>query len=168
MSKKGNPMTFPSAQQEEFLRFLLEAKQRTYAAQGDEATVAPLLAGSRQLEWREGEWLYRDIYYGMAFFVGQETVFFQDAPVWSMSYAGGVAASVLAQERVFQIYRFLRSAMRQVSSDHPFRGPSRWQEGEFVYTDQHQGEIGAFWGSETITFQGESVYDLHYSGGFLR
>lgn len=161
-------MAFLFAQQEELLRFLLEAKRRTYAAQGDEATVTPLLPGSKQLEWREGDWLYRDIYYGMAFFVGQETVFFQDVPVWSMSYAGGVAASVLTQERIFQIYRFLRSAMRQVGPDHPFRGPSRWQEGEFVYTDQHQGEIGAFLGSETITFQEASVYELHYSGGFLR
>lgn len=32
-------MTFPFAQQEELLRFLLEAKRRTYASQGDEATV---------------------------------------------------------------------------------------------------------------------------------
>jgi hypothetical protein len=75
-------MTFPGdSQPEEFLRFLLEAerletKRRTYAAQGDEATVPPVLLGAKQLEWREGDWLYRDLYVGMAYFVGQETACF--------------------------------------------------------------------------------------------
>lgn len=162
-------MTFPDAsQREEFLRFLLEAKRRTYAALGDEVTVPPMLPGAKQLEWREGDWLYRDLYFGMAYFVGQETVWFQDRPVWSMSYAGGVTASVTSKERVFQIYRFLRSAMRQVNADYPFRGPSCWQEVELVYTDQHQGGLEVFWGNETITFQEAPVYELHYSGGFLR
>jgi hypothetical protein len=162
-------MTFPHiSQPEEFLRFLLEAKRRTYAAQGDEATVPPVLPGAKQLEWQEGDWLYRDLYFGMAYFVGQETVWFQDRPVWSMSYAGGVTAFVTSKEHIFQIYRFLRSAMRQVSADHPFRGPSSWQEGELVYANQHQGGVKAFWGNETIAFQGALVYELHYSGGFLR
>ncbi|WP_232223941.1 hypothetical protein [Anoxybacteroides tepidamans] len=30
--------------------------------------------GSKQLEYREGDYVYRDIYFGFAFFVGQETV----------------------------------------------------------------------------------------------
>ena len=32
---------------------------------------------------------YRDIYFGLAYFVGQETVTVKQRPVWSMSYAGG-------------------------------------------------------------------------------
>lgn len=60
-------MTFPDTSgREEFLRFLLEAKRRTYAAQGDEATVPPVLPGAKQLEWQEGDWLYRDLSFGMA------------------------------------------------------------------------------------------------------
>jgi hypothetical protein len=43
-------------ERESFLRFLLTAKRATYAAQGDEASVVPLLAGYRQLEYREGEY----------------------------------------------------------------------------------------------------------------
>src|SRR6202048_2184111 len=75
---------------EQFVDFLLEAKRTTYAGQGDEATVTPLVTGSKQLEYRDGDYLYRDIYFGMAYFVGQEVVFHRELAVWSMSYAGGV------------------------------------------------------------------------------
>ena len=73
-----------------FTTFLVNAKRQTYAAQGDDATVTPLLPGSRQLEYREGVLLYRDIYFGGASFVGQETVYDGPTPVWAMGYAGGV------------------------------------------------------------------------------
>lgn len=46
-----------------FLPFLIRAKKETYASQGDDAAVFPILEGSRQLEYREGEYLYRDIYF---------------------------------------------------------------------------------------------------------
>ena len=61
--------------------FLRHAKLATYAAQGDDASVAPLLGGSKQLEYRDGDWLYRDIYFGMLRFVGQEVVCEADRPV---------------------------------------------------------------------------------------
>ncbi|WP_235977030.1 hypothetical protein [Bradyrhizobium archetypum] len=55
--------------------FLLEAKRRTYAGLDDDATVtAALLDGSKQLEHQASPYAYRDIYFGMGFFVGQETV----------------------------------------------------------------------------------------------
>lgn len=161
-------MTLPLERSGEFLRFLLQAKRHTYASQGDEATVSPLLAGSKQLEWQEGDWLYRDIYFGMAYFVGQETVSYQQIPLWSMSYAGGVSASITSTVQISQIYRFLRGAMQQVSPRHPLRGPQFWQDEDYAYTDHYHGEIDAFWGHETIHFQQKMVYELHYSGGFLR
>ena len=37
-----------------FVQFLLEAKHATYAGLSDEATVAPLVPGSKQLEYRRG------------------------------------------------------------------------------------------------------------------
>src|SRR3954462_8568508 len=73
--------------------FLVEAKRRTYAGLDDDATVAaPLLRGSKQLEHRAPPYAYRDIYFGMGFFVGQETVSRDDRVIWSMSYSGGVRA----------------------------------------------------------------------------
>jgi hypothetical protein len=68
-----------------FLHFLLAAKRSTYANQGDEATVTPLWPGSKQLEFREGDFSYRDVYIGMAYFAGQEIVMHREQPVWSMT-----------------------------------------------------------------------------------
>jgi hypothetical protein len=44
---------------ESILDFLLDAKRATYASQGDDASVPPLLTGSRQLEYRDGSYFYR-------------------------------------------------------------------------------------------------------------
>ena len=55
---------------ETFLDFLLKAKKSTYAVQGDRAMVSPLLPGSKQLEFSEGNFIYRDIYFGFTRFVG--------------------------------------------------------------------------------------------------
>ena len=148
-----------------FVTFLLKAKRQTYATQGDEATVMPFLPGSRQLEYREGALLYRDIYFGGAFFVGQETVYEASAPVWAMCYAGGV---ITADASPSAVYAFLRAALRQVTAERPYRGPSQWREGALVYTDDSQGDLAWFWGIETITHRGQSVYQLRYSGGLLQ
>lgn len=100
--------------------FLVAAKRATYAAQGDDASVPPLLPGARQLEYRLGEVLYRDIYFGGSFFVGQETVYEGERAVWAMSYAGGMT-DVSADQNA--VYAFLRYALRQVDAAHPYRGP---------------------------------------------
>jgi hypothetical protein len=61
-------------------RFLFAAKQATYAAQGDAASVPPALPDTRQLEYADGDFLYRDIYVGMFRFVGQEIVYLSGRP----------------------------------------------------------------------------------------
>jgi hypothetical protein len=49
--------------------FLVDAKRKTYAGLNDDATVlAPLLPGSKQLEYRDLDLRYRDIYFGMRSF----------------------------------------------------------------------------------------------------
>src|SRR6478609_2614986 len=92
--------------------FLVDAKRKTYAGLDDDATVlAPMLPGSKQLEYRDLDLSYRDIYFGMRFFVGQETVQVGRHVVWSMSYAGGVAATVVDRNEFLSIYAFLRQAL---------------------------------------------------------
>jgi hypothetical protein len=152
----------------EFMAFLVNAKRQTYAAQGDDATVPPLLPGSRQLEYQEGVLCYRDIYFGGAYFVGQETVYEGLTPVWAMGYAGGVMPSSGALREMGQVYEFLRAALRHVTSERPYRGPSQWREGAYVYTDEGQGDLECFWGVETITYEDHVVYQLRYSGGRIR
>jgi Domain of unknown function (DUF5680) len=157
--------TFP---REAFVDFLLRAKRYTYASQGDEATVTPLVFGTKQLEYRDGLFFYRDIYVGMAYFVGQEIVSHQDHPVWSMSYAGGVVPAIKDRAAIRAIYACLRLALRQGTVAQPYRGPAMVQEGSYVYTNQSEGTLEAFWGHERITDHAQPVYELHYSGGILR
>jgi hypothetical protein len=151
----------------EFLDFLVEAKKATYASQGDDASVTPLLTGSRQLEFQSGDFLYRDIYFGMAYFIGQETVYSQDNPIWSMAYSGGTI-NLNEIELVREIYSFLREAMRNVSFENPFRGPKEFIVGELSYKNESTGDFDSFSGEEFITFKGVVVYRLNYSGGLIK
>lgn len=153
---------------ESVLDFLVEAKRQTYAAQGDNASVAPLMPGSRQLEYGHGSFFYRDVYFGMAYFVGQETVYREDRPYWSMSYGGGVASPMTVKDEIRRIYAFLRSALREVSVEHPFRGPSYFRDADFEYRNTFEGAFDTFHGTEVIRQQGQSVYTLHYCGGIVR
>ena len=152
---------------EDFARFLLEAKRRTYAARGDDASVPPLLPRSSQLEYAEGPLVYRDIYFGMDYFVGQETVYRSAEPVWSLSYAGGLGEGVTPTERS-RIYAFLREALRQVSPEHPFRGPPALRSGPYTYAHTSLGDLAACSGHEAIARDGLTVYELRYAGGALR
>jgi hypothetical protein len=81
---------------EALVHFLLQAKRHTYASQGDEATVAPLVPGTKQLEYRDGLFFYRDIYVGMAYFVGQEIVSYQHDPVGMCSQLPPAFAPAIA------------------------------------------------------------------------
>lgn len=150
---------------ESILDFLVEAKRQTYAAQSDDASVTPLLKGSRQLEYRNGSLFYQDIYFGVAYFVGQETIYNEEQPYWSMSYAGGVEKSVTESDEIRSIYAFLRAALRRVSADHIFRGPSEFKDDDFEYKNVFEGDFNAFYGTEVITRNSQVVYTLHYSGG---
>ncbi len=148
----------------EFVAFLLEAKRRTYAAQGDDATVEPALPGSKQLEYCSGEYLYRDVYFGIRCFVGQETVYRAGRPVWSMAYGGGIARSGLTMQEVRSVYAFLREAMRLVQLDQPFRGPANHRTPPYTYSCSATGDLGLFWGTEAISDEEGVAYRLHFSG----
>jgi len=149
--------------------FLVEAKRSTYAGLDDDATIsAPILPGSKQLEYRSHDLSYRDIYFGMSFFVGQETVQAGQQVIWSMSYAGGVSPDVSDREEFLAIYAFLRKALLAIRDDHPFRGPAQFEDGSFRYLNVSQGDVAEFHGEEQIYREGMKVHGLHYSGGIIR
>jgi hypothetical protein len=149
--------------------FLVEAKRHTYAGLDDDATVStPIMAGSKQLEYSSNDLSYRDIYFGMAFFVGQEVVTAKQRAIWSMSYAGGASPDITDRDKFLAVYAFLRKALLGIREDRPFRGPSQFEEGSYRYVNISEGEIAEFYGSERIYFQGTPVYSLRYSGGIIR
>lgn len=149
--------------------FLVEAKQRTYAGLDDDATVAtPGLRGAKQLEHRASPFAYRDIYFGMGFFVGQETVSVDDRVIWSMAYSGGIRDDVTDATALRAIYAFLRRALSAVHPTLPFRGPSVFREGGLRYQNDAVGTMSHFHGVERISDKDRNLYELRYSGGLLR
>ncbi|MBN2909598.1 hypothetical protein JQC72_08670 [Polycladomyces sp. WAk] len=148
------------------ISFLLTAKRSTYASQGDDATVPPQLQGSKQLEYRDGAYFYRDIYFGMERFTGMETVYHLDQPVWAMSYGGGVL-NISDREQIRSIYAFLREALRLGSEEAPYRGPDIWKNGSLIYLNQWEGTLDRFHGYEEIRLKDTKVYELRYQGGFI-
>lgn len=153
--------------QSELKDFIVEAKQSTYASNDDSKRVPAILPGSHQLEFRKGPLFYRDIYYGGDYFVGHETVYHNNQPIWAMSYAGGVNNQVEISRRV-ELYDFLKAALREVKPSAPYRGPEEFRVGDYLYTNRILGQISRFSGVETISFYEQSIYQLHYSGGILK
>lgn len=66
--------------------FITRAKKATYVAGGAKDQCSR--PGSHDLSFREGDWTYRDSYFGSTDFIGQETVWLKDEPDWSMIYYG--------------------------------------------------------------------------------
>jgi len=146
-----------------FMDFLVMAKRNTYA--GNSGRRDPLFPGALQLEFADGGFLYRDIYYGSLFFVGQEVVHSMGLPVWSMSYSGGIIA---LNADSGHIYTFLKSALLNPDPELPLRGPVTFQSQGLRYENSAVGEIENFYGTERILKNSETVYTMRYSGGLIK
>jgi hypothetical protein len=145
----------------EFVAFLLRAKLKTYAT-GGEGNERNLDDGTREMSYREGNFFYRDRYFGFNPFIGEEVVWENGKVVWGMNYYGAVTdESVSAGD----VYRFLQKAMQQIIPERPFRGSDEYEEGHFLYRDANEGNVSQFSGEETIFFQNKQVYLLAYHGG---
>jgi Domain of unknown function (DUF5680) len=157
----------PRSYSVELIEFVSKAKLATYAALGDEASVSPLLPESKQLEYREGEFLYRDIYVGMFRFVGQEIVYQAGKVVWSMAYGGGLVPTY-PKEKVPPVYEFLREALKQVPLELPLRGPQVLEKtDDLLYRCDVEGNFGAFHGVEYIREYGKPIFKLAFAGGLV-
>ncbi|MFX1570730.1 MAG: DUF5680 domain-containing protein [Promethearchaeota archaeon] len=143
--------------------FLVKAKTKTYASVGERSEKI-LRDSCKELKYSEGNFLYRDRYYGFNPFIGEEVVFDNGEFIWGMNYYGIVVGHQIS---AIEVYRFLQKAMRLVKEDRPFRGPRNYMEGEFKYIDESEGTIESFFGNETIFFRGEEVYKLYYHGGII-
>jgi len=144
--------------------FLVQAKVNTYAAGGGGG--ARLLAdGCKELEFQQGDFAYRDRYFGSNPFVGEEVVLHGGRVVWAMNYYGAVSADDVPADLVYQ---FLCRALGQVEEGRPFRGPRLFLEDDFEYHDESQGTVERFTGVETILERGREIYRLVYHGGAVK
>jgi hypothetical protein len=148
--------------QAEFVQFLIEAKQHTYAAGGELA--APSRPGSNDLCYQRGAYSYQDTYLGDLDFAGEEAVWRKGKPIWSMNYYG-----VMLTERIpVEFSHCLKAALMKASAEAPMRGPARYDHGDLHYTCEWRGELERYEGTEKI-FEGEAeIYELVFHGGRIR
>ena len=143
-------------------QFLINARTKTYA--GSAGTVKSALNGSKQLEFVDGDLLYRDVFYvGKNTFYGIETIFDNSKPVFGMSYYGN-----WGEMTEDQTDKILRGAL-MVNPNTRLNKEVKWEKDGFTYncnpdTTDGINEIG---GTETILENGNQVYVFYYAGGML-
>ncbi|MDD5605887.1 MAG: DUF5680 domain-containing protein [Patescibacteria group bacterium] len=142
---------------EEIINFLIKARTNTYASGGGK--VEPLLHGSTQLEFSDGEYLYRDVYYtGEHTFLGIETIYHQGKVVWSMVYHGDWGT--MTEEEIDSV---LRPALIENAKTARTSEQVDWQKDNFQYKCTGAGDELNFQGTETITSEGKELYKLTYN-----
>lgn len=148
---------------EELLQFLLEARTKTYAGAGGK--TKPVFEGSDQLEYKKGDWLYRDLYYtGNGIFMGIEVVHHQGKPVWAMSYYGNFKE--MTEEEIDKI---LRKALTENWQTVRIWKKVEWVEDNYKYICEpdFEGSIDELGGAEKVFKGNKEVYRFFYAGGFI-
>jgi hypothetical protein len=143
--------------------FLVEAKKNTYAGGGNEVVSQRL--GFRELEYRKGDFYYRDCYVGYFQAPGMEAVYFKGKPVWTMAYAGKMHEN--HYDKAEKAYTFLKKSLLKVPVDYPYRGPKSFKEGDFTYEFEFKGSIKQFRGREKIYLDGEEIFYQDVVGGLV-
>lgn len=139
--------------------FLLRAKSQTYAGKGLEISASR--TASHDYQYREGEMLYYETYLGSEQFAGQEAVWVAEQPLWSMNYQGRVLAEGFSGD-------FLKQALLHGTPENPFRGSSRFTQGEWLYQCSWKGSFAWFTGEESIWRAENKIYECLFHGGTLK
>ena len=147
--------------------FLIEAKKQTYANEN-----APKIGSSRlnskDYEYKKGNMIYHDTYFGGTNFIGEEVVYIDNQTYWAMNYYGTTLDKTLGEEAMDKA---LRPALMKVGEDSnviPVRGPKEYINGEYRYTFEVSGDINWFNGLETVYKNDVKIYELRCTGGLIK
>ncbi len=147
----------------ELLKFFLLARSKTYTT--GKGKVEPLLPGSVQYEYKNDDWLYRDIYnIGNGIFAGLETVYYKFKTVLTVSYFGDF--SKITEDEADTI---LRGALLANTQTARLWHEVNWSNGVYKYIckPSFPGNVDKFSGSEVIYKKNDKVYNFFYAGGFI-
>lgn len=140
--------------------FLVKSNEAGYAG-GDEKKWTREDDGSLTIVFEDGPWRSHDNFFGGEPYGGRTVVFHQGRPAWLLVYYGWVAE----ESDPDRLYGVLKNALKQMPTDAPYRGPKRYEEDPFSYTNQWEGGIDRFIGRETIQEGSSLVYRADYVGG---
>ncbi|MCL2350837.1 MAG: DUF5680 domain-containing protein [Defluviitaleaceae bacterium] len=143
----------------EVIKFMVKAKQAIFSRQVER--IESTRPKSGDYLFAEGNLKYIDTFIGNCNFAGEEALWRDDVPFWSMNYIGRTLSDK------FEI-GFLTEALTLVSQEHPYRGPAHHTKGDFSYKYTMQGDFEWFWGVEEVFYKDEKVYELMFHGGALK
>lgn len=144
---------------EKTIEFLRIAKKSTYAGKNSE--IQSSRPNSHDLEFVEGNLKYIDTYLGGQQFAGEEALWKDDIPFWSMNYTGRIIGEGFSGN-------FLKEALSLVPKENPYRGPMVYQNGQYKYHCIVNGEFKWFQGYEEIYFDDRAVYECFFHGGTIK
>ena len=155
----------------ELANFIVNAKKKGYAG-GEEKTRE--VDGSKTFTFEEGNFYYTDNYAGSSQAPGDEIVRWRrknGQRIWHMAYSGGMNQEYWNNDVLSeQTFKFLKEVLMQVTPDLPFRGPQRYENEDFRYTMEVNGDIQRFSGAEWISgkkLRGETVFSQDFIGGLV-
>ena len=143
---------------------IVAAKRACYVGGGEAATPSRL--GAHDLVWSDGPWRYRDSYFGGTDFLGQETVWLEDEPVWAMNYHGFILRPDLIDAQ--RAGATIRAALGALYTEDRFLGGFEWSGPHGHYVDTSEGSVVLFSGHEEIYVDRTIAYGLRYSGGLIK
>lgn len=98
----------------ELAHFLVKAKKATYANKTNKINSSR--KESHDYSYQENNYTYFDSFFGAENFSGQEIVYKDEKPCWSMNYYGRVIGKNFNGD-------FLKEVLLQVDEKSPYRGP---------------------------------------------
>jgi transcriptional regulator with XRE-family HTH domain len=153
------PIEPKSSSDDDLRKFLLTAKNNTYAGKGSECSSSRPL--SHDYKFEENGLLYIDTYVGGECFSGEEAVWKDNVPIWAMNYSGRVTGENFSGD-------LLKSALREVPYDKPYRGPSYFHDGNYMYMCKVDGTFEWYQGYEEILYLDEKIYECFFHGGIVK
>lgn len=144
---------------EKVIDFLCRAKKAAYAGKGAETTSSR--PNSHDLQYVENNLKYIDTYLGGEKFAGEEALWCDDSPFWSMNYIGRIIADGFSGD-------FLKECLLLVPREYPYRGPLVYQNGEYKYHCIVNGKFEWFNGYEEIFYNNIKVYECIFHGGAIK
>ncbi len=153
---------------QELNHFLGKAALNTYAGNG--AEVDPEELGFKDLDFKEGDWSYKDSYTGFFQSWGRETVWYRNTPFWTQIYGGGMTEKFLNDVSfAHETFSFLKKALSAGEKQEEFqpRGPMKFADGEWEYSCKWNGNLKRFEGHEQVMFKGEVVFNHDFLGGLV-
>lgn len=145
----------------EAIKFLTSVRTKTYAS-GEEAEI---IDGFKTYSIKKGDLEYRDAYTDQErFFQGQETIFKNEKPIWSMSYRGAAEEGA----DTGKVFSYLQKVLKEHSDVVRLPGDKEFKDGVWRYEDHCDGTIGEFHGFEEIYQNDKLAHWMKYFGGEIK